>query len=152
MEPLATVLVAVAGPLGVTLGWWLGRRAEREREAREERKSAYVAFIKAAAAYRNAEPADRQRIRADRWAALAELILVAPPAVVQEAWSLVGVGDGLLDEDPTHAQEIYRRMGQHFMAIGRLARRDLGIPADPFVDRILADRGDPEPGPSGGTS
>ena len=28
-----TLLVAIAGPVGITLGWWLGKRSERERTA-----------------------------------------------------------------------------------------------------------------------
>jgi hypothetical protein len=32
---LLAVLVAVAGPVGVTLGWWLGRRGQRERQGGE---------------------------------------------------------------------------------------------------------------------
>jgi len=37
LTPIAvtTVLVAIAGPLGITLGWWLGRRGERERQQRD---------------------------------------------------------------------------------------------------------------------
>ena len=31
---MASVLVAIAGQLGITLGWWLGRRGERERQQR----------------------------------------------------------------------------------------------------------------------
>ena len=45
-----TILVAIAGPVGITLGWWLGKRSERERTAREERKSAFVAFTTAGVA------------------------------------------------------------------------------------------------------
>jgi membrane protein YqaA with SNARE-associated domain len=46
LAPVAflTILVAIAGSVGITLGWWLGKGSERERTAREERKSAYVAF------------------------------------------------------------------------------------------------------------
>jgi hypothetical protein len=144
--PLATILVALAGPVGVTLGWWLGRRAERERQARDERKSAYVAFIKAAAAYRNAARAERLKMQTDRWGALAELILVAPPPLFEEAWSLVAAGDGLLAPELGDAkeQEIYRQMAQHFMAFGRLARQDLGITADPFGSRVIGGGGDPD--------
>src|SRR4051794_34777214 len=94
--PLTTVLVAIAGPLGIALGWWLAQRAERERRAREERKSAYIAFIKAAATYRNADGPDRRRIATERWGSVAELILVAPAAVFREALSLSEIGDELL--------------------------------------------------------
>jgi hypothetical protein len=81
----ASLLVAIAGPLGISLGWWLGRRGERERQGREEQKSAYVAFVRAAITFRNATDDERSEIRADRWAALAEIVLVAPPEVVEAA-------------------------------------------------------------------
>ena len=88
MAPIAllTLLVAIAGPIGVSLGWWLGRRGERERQGREERRSAYVAFVHASIRYRNADSdEDRRELRDERWAALAEIVLVAPPSVVQAA-------------------------------------------------------------------
>jgi hypothetical protein len=61
-----TILVAIAGPVGITLGWWLEKRSEHERMAREERKSAYVAFTTAAVLYRNSDDAERQRRRNER--------------------------------------------------------------------------------------
>ena len=67
---VTTVLVAIAGALGITLGWWLGRRGERERQQREERKSAYVAFVHAAIRYRNAPDLsadDRHAVYIDMW-------------------------------------------------------------------------------------
>ena len=45
--------------------------------AREERKSAYVAFVSAAILYRNADDAERQRRRNERWEAFAVPLVVA---------------------------------------------------------------------------
>lgn len=101
MAPVAllTLLVAVAGPVGVTLGWWLGRRGERERQGREERKSAYVAFVHAAIRYRQADDDEERRgLRDERWSALAEIVLIAPPPIVQAAAYMVTTGDRLLTE------------------------------------------------------
>lgn len=143
--PLTTLLVAIAGPVGVTLGWWLARRSEHQREAREERKSAYVEFIKAAVVYRNADAKDRPALRNDRWAALATLILVAPPKVFEEAWQLVGLGEKLLDhaEDDPELLPVYREMWERFSTFSRLARSDLGIKADPFSGRTPVPVDDP---------
>jgi hypothetical protein len=96
MAPVAllTLLVAVAGPVGVTLGWWLGRRGERERQGREERKSAYVAFVHAAIRYRQADDDEERRgVRDERWSALAEIVLIAPPPIVRAAAYMVTTGD-----------------------------------------------------------
>jgi hypothetical protein len=140
MEPLPAfaiaVVAAVAGPLGVTLGWWLGRKGERERQGREERKSAYLAFVRAAIRYRNADDAEtRHTLRDERWAALAELILVAPPRVVQAAAYMVSTGDRLLDPSLTVDQRraTLREMWENNVSFTRLARMDLGVgAADPF--------------------
>jgi hypothetical protein len=138
LAPVAiiTVLVAVAGPVGVTLGWWLGRRGERERQAREERKSAYVAFVHAAIRYRNAADDDaRQGLRDERWSALAEIIIVAPPAVVQAAAYMVSTGERLLTGSLTHEQRltVFQEMWDNNLRFTRLARTDLGLDAaDPF--------------------
>src|ERR1700741_4012721 len=93
----ASLLVAIAGPLGVSLGWWLGRRGERERQGREERERAYVDFVRAAIRFRTATDEERSQIRQDRWAAFAEIVLVAPPDVVEAASYHVSAGDRLLD-------------------------------------------------------
>jgi hypothetical protein len=141
---VATFLVAVAGPLGVTLGWWLGRRGERERQLREERKAAYVEFVRAAIRFRNASDEERRTIREERWAALAEIVLVAPPAVVEAASHQVSSGDRLLNP-PLSAEDrssIYREMWDRNRAFTRLARVDLRVgAADPFeaLEPILDD-------------
>lgn len=140
MEPLPAlaiaVLAAVAGPVGVTLGWWLGRKGERERQGREERKSAYLAFVRAAIRYRNADNAEkRHALRDERWAALAELILVAPPRLVQAAAYMVSTGDRLMDPAITVDQRraTLREMWDNNVTFTRLARADLGVgAADPF--------------------
>src|SRR4026207_876308 len=93
----ASLLVAIAGPLGISLGWWLGRRGERERKGRGERKSASVAFARAAITFRNATVEVRHEIRGDRSAALAEIVLVAPPDVVEAASYHISTGDRLLE-------------------------------------------------------
>jgi len=77
------------------LGWWLGRRSERDRTAREERKSAYLAFTTSAINYRNADDEERLRRRNERWEAFAVLTLVAPPQAVRSAAHLLATGDRL---------------------------------------------------------
>jgi hypothetical protein len=128
----ASVLVAVAGPLGVTLGWWLGRRGERERQQREERKSAYVAFVHAAIRFRNAKDEVRVEIREERWAALAEIVLVAPPEIVEAASYQVSAGDRILAPALSAAEReaVYREMWERNRAFTRLARTDLHIAGD----------------------
>jgi hypothetical protein len=131
LTPVAftTILVAIAGPVGITLGWWLGKRSERERTAREERKSAYVAFTTAAIQYRNSDDDERRAHRNERWEALAVLTLVAPPALVQSAAHLVAAGDRLLDPDidadARHA--IYAEVWEHIDRFTQLARMDLRV-------------------------
>ena len=138
MAPVAllTLLVAVAGPVGVTLGWWLGRRGERERQGREERKSAYVAFVHAAIRYRQADDGEERRgLRDERWSALAEIVLIAPPPVVQAAAYMVTTGDRLLTETIGSEERIatFQEMWQNNLHFTRLARTDLGVDiADPF--------------------
>ena len=132
---LTTVLVAVAGPLGITLGWWLGRRGERERQQREERKSAYVDFVHASIRYRNAKDEERPDLRLERWAALAEIVLVAPPAIVQAASYQVTTGDRLLRPDLSadDRHEVFVDMWERNRTFTRLARTDLGVgAADPW--------------------
>ena len=132
----ATVVVAIAGPVGITLGWWLGKRAERERTAREERKSAYVAFTTAAIQYRNSDDDERRRRRNERWEAFAVLTLVAPPAMVQSAAHLVAGGDKLLDPDldADGRQAIYAEMWEHITRFTRHAREDQRVgDADAFA-------------------
>jgi hypothetical protein len=135
--PLTTLLVAIAGPVaGVTLGWWLGRRTERERQAREERKSAYVAFVHAAIRYRNADDDEERRtLHDERWAALAEIVLVAPPPIVQAAAYMVSTGDRLLNKalEPDERSATFREMWENNVQFTRLARSDLRVgAADPF--------------------
>jgi hypothetical protein len=131
LAPLAavTILVALAGPLGIVLGWWLGRRGERERQQRDERKSAYVAFVHALIRYRNASDEERRLIREERWAALSEIVIVAPPEIVQAVSYQVATGDRLLDPaltgDDRHA--IYLEMWEQNREFTRLARTDLGV-------------------------
>jgi hypothetical protein len=131
LTPVAftTILVAIAGPVGITLGWWLGKRSERERTAREERKSAYVAFTTVAIQYRNSDDEERRARRNERWAAFAELTLVAPPALVQSAAYLVAAGDRLLDPDvdADTRRAIYAEVWQHIDRFTRLARTDLRV-------------------------
>jgi hypothetical protein len=124
-----TILVAIAGPVGITLGWWLGKRSEHERMAREERKSAYVAFTSAAIQYRNSDDAERRRRRNERWEALSVLTLVAPPAVVQSAAYLVAAGDKLLDPDigRDERRSIYAEVWEHINRFTQLARTDLRV-------------------------
>jgi hypothetical protein len=132
---LLTILVAIAGPVGVTLGWWLGRRGERERQGREERKAAYVAFVHAAIRFRNAaDEQERRSIRDERWSALSEILLVAPPSVVQSAAYMVSTGDRLLTSlGPEERTETLHEMWDNNLRFTRLARTDLGVEtADPF--------------------
>jgi hypothetical protein len=124
-----TILVAIAGPVGITLGWWLGKRSEHERVAREERKSAYVAFVSAAIVYRNSDDTERGTRRNERWEALAVLTLVAPPALVQSAAHLVAAGDQLLDPDIDRdgRRAIYAEIWGHIDRFTQLARADLRV-------------------------
>jgi hypothetical protein len=131
LTPVAftTILVAIAGPVGITLGWWLGKRSEHQRMEREERKSAYVAFITSAILYRNADDAERREHRNDRWEALSVLQLVAPPDVFRSAVFLVAGGDQLLDPeiDEGGRRAIYADIWEHINQFTRLARADLGV-------------------------
>jgi len=124
-----TILVAIAGPVGITLGWWLGKRSERERTAREERKSAYVAFTTAAIQFRNSDDEERRQRRNERWEAFAVLTLVAPPTMVEIAAHMVAAGDRLLDPDIDDVQRraIYADLWQHIDRFTHLARSDLHI-------------------------
>jgi hypothetical protein len=148
MEPalLIALLAAVAGPIGVSLGWWLGRRGERERQGREERKSAYAAFLGAAIRYRFADSDDERRaIRDERWAGLSEVILVAPPQVVQRAAYWVSTGDRLLDPGltPEQRRATFDELWANNVAFTRLARADLGVeaanPFEGFQPRVTED-------------
>src|SRR3954447_26315446 len=146
----ASFLVAIAGPLGITLGWWLGRRGERERQLREERKSAYVDFVHAAIRFRNAPDEQRPEIRQERWAALAEIVLVAPPPVVEAASYLVATGERLLEPDLSTDDRaaVYQGMWDRNRAFTRLAREDLRVgAADPFagMQPVIGDRIDFRP-------
>ena len=138
MEPAfaIAILAAIGGPIGVCLGWWLGRRGERERQGREERKSAYLAFVRAAIRYRNADSVEERRaLRDERWAALAEVVLVAPPVVVQAAAYMVSTGERLLDATLTSEESLatFGEMWDNNVRFTRLARTDLGVGvADPF--------------------
>jgi hypothetical protein len=124
-----TVLLAIAGPVGITLGWWLGKRSEHERLGREERKSAYVAFTSAAVLYRNSDDAERRSRRNERWEALSVLTLVAPPAIVRSAAYLVAAGDKLLDPDVDGdgRRAIYAEVWEHIGRFTQLARADLRV-------------------------
>lgn len=146
----ASLLVAIAGPLGVSLGWWLGRRGERERQGREERKSAYVAFVRAAITFRNATDEVRREIRGDRWAALAEIVLVAPPDVVEAASYHISTGDRLLEPglSADERQAVFVELWQRNRAFTRLARIDLRIDtADPWerMEPVVGERLDFNP-------
>jgi hypothetical protein len=137
LAPVAalTLLVAVAGPVGIVLGWWLGRRGERERVMREERRNAYVAYVRAAIRFRNASDAERIAIREERWAALAEIVLVAPPDVVRAASLHVASGDRLLEAGLSEQdrQAILIEIWERNKAFTQLARADLQVgEADPF--------------------
>ena len=85
---VTTLVLAIAGPVGIVLGWWLGRRAERDKTGRDERKNAYVRFTSASIKFRNADDAERVRRRDERWEALAVLTMVAPPAAVRIAGNM----------------------------------------------------------------
>jgi hypothetical protein len=133
---ITTLLVALAGPLGITLGWWLGRRGERERLQREERKAAYVAFVHAAIRFRFSTDERRREIRDERWAALSEIVLVAPPSVVEAASYQVSWGERILDPGltPADRQAVYEGMWERNVAFSRVARTDLRVgDADPWV-------------------
>ncbi len=141
----ASLLVALAGPLGITLGWWLGRRGERERQMRDERKAAYVAFVHAAIRFRNATDEERRHIREERWAALAEIVLVAPADVVAAASYQVATGERLLDAGLTADAriEVLRALWERNRAFTRLARTDLRVgDVDPFagIEPVVGDR------------
>jgi hypothetical protein len=131
LAPVAflTILVAIAGPVGITLGWWLGKRSERERTAREERKAAYVAFTTAAIKFRNSDDAERRQRRNERWEAFAVLTLVAPPALVEIAAHMAAEGEKLLDPDIGAAgrRAVYATLWQHIDRFTQLARSDLRI-------------------------
>ena len=134
---MASVLVAIAGPLGITLGWWLGRRGERERQQREERKGAYVDFVRASIRFRNATDDERREIREERWAALSEIVLVAPPEVVQAASVHITTGDRLLEPGLSRddRQAVLLDLWERNRAFTRLARQDLRVgAADPWED------------------
>ncbi len=124
-----TILVAIAGPIGITLGWWLGKRSERERTAREERKSAYLAFTTAAIQFRNSDDEERRQRRNERWEAFSVLTLVAPPGLVQIAARMVAEGDRLLDPgiDDAGRRAIYSDLWQDIARFTQLARSDLRI-------------------------
>ena len=142
----ASVLVAVAGPLGITLGWWLGRRGERERQLREERKAAYVDFVRAAIRFRNAESDEQRRvIREERWAALAEIVLVAPPPIVEAASYLVAAGERLLEPglSPDDRIATFQALWERNRTFTRVARTDLRVgAADPFeaMEPVVGER------------
>src|SRR3954471_3612431 len=128
MDPVLMIALraAIAGPTGVSLGWWLGRRGERDRTGREERKSAYAAFLGAAIRYRFATDEERRVIRDERWAGLSEVILVAPPEVVQRAAYWVSTGDRLLVPGltPEQRRETLDELWKNNVAFTRLARAD----------------------------
>lgn len=126
--------MAIAGPTGITLGWWLGRRSEREKALREERRNAYSEFIRTILAFRSADPVKRREIRGERWAAFAVLVIVAPAPVVQAAWALVSVQERLLDDETDaealkSAQDSVWKWASRFV---QLARADLGVAGGPF--------------------
>jgi hypothetical protein len=142
---VATFLVALAGPVGITLGWWLGRRGEHARTLREERKAAYVAFVHAVIRFRNAPDDERRAIREERWAALSEIVIIAPPPIVQAASVHVATGDRLLNPDLSadDRARIYRALWDGNLAFTRLAREDLRVgAADPFkgLEPIVGER------------
>ena len=142
---VATFLVALAGPIGISLGWWLGRRGEHARTLREERKGAYVAFVHAAIRFRNAPDDERRLIREERWAALSEIVLIAPPAIVQVASLQVAAGDRLLNSELSADDRAatYRTLWERNLTFTRLARQDLRVGAlDPFegLEPIVGER------------
>ena len=153
-----TILVAIAGPVGITLGWWLGKRSERERTAREERKSAYVAFTTAAIQFRNSNDEVRRQRRNERWEAFAVLTLVGPPTMVEIAAHMVAAGDRLLDPDvdDTQRRAIYTDLWQHIDRFTQLARNDLRIDdndafaaLEPVIGDRLSFEHRPVPDPTG---
>ena len=79
--------------------------------------------------YRNATDDERKRLREERWAALAEIVLVAPPSVVQAASYQVATGDRLLDTTlgGDARQQVYVDMWERNRVFTRLARADLGL-------------------------
>ena len=127
-----TIVVAVAGPIGITLGWWLGKRSERDRVEREERKSAYAAFTGAAIRYRNSDDSERVRRRNERWEAFAVLTLVAPPELIRSAAHLVAGGDQLLDPslDEERRRAIYVEMWSQIGRFTQLACANLQVGVD----------------------
>ncbi|HEY3522938.1 MAG TPA: hypothetical protein VGK63_04490 [Candidatus Limnocylindrales bacterium] len=144
---LTTVLVALAGPLAVALGWWLGRRGERERTLREERKEAYIAFVHAAFRFRFCTDEQRREIRDERWGALARVVLVAPPPVAEAASYQVSWGERLLEPGlgPADRQLVYAGMWERNRAFMRAARTDLNVgDADPWegIEPIIGERVD----------
>jgi len=97
--------------------------------------SAHVAFVHALIRYRNATDEERRRIREERWAALAEIVLVAPPDVVAAASYQVATGERLLDPGlaPDARQAVCMEMWERNRAFTRLARTDLRVgAADPW--------------------
>jgi len=160
LAPVAflTILVAIAGPVGITLGWWLGKRSERERTAREERKTAYVAFTTTAIKYRNSNDEERRQRRNERWEAFAVLTLVAPPALVEIAARMVAAGDRLLDPaiDDAKRRAIYAELWHHIDRFTQLARTDLRIDdidafaaLNPVIGERLSFEQRPVPDPTG---
>ena len=153
-----TILVAIGGPVGITLGWWLGKRSERERTAREERKSAYVAFTTTAIKYRNSNDEERRQRRNERWEAFAVLTLVAPPTLVEIAARMVAAGDRLLDPaiDDAKRRAIYAELWHHIDRFTQLARTDLRIDdidafaaLNPVIGERLSFEQRPVPDPTG---
>jgi hypothetical protein len=142
----ATLVVALAGPVGITLGWWLGRRATREQSTRDERKKAYVAYTSAAIRYRNADSDEKRReVRDERWAALSEVVLVAPPDVVQAAAYHIAAAEQLLEPGLTDDQRlaVHREIWDRHVRFTELARRDLGLgETNPFegMRPVIAER------------
>jgi len=153
---VTTLVLAIAGPVGIVLGWWLGRRAERDKTGRDERKNAYVRFTSASIKFRNADDAERVRRRDERWEALAVLTMVAPPAAVRIAGNMAAAGERLLDPglDEDGRNSIYEELWRDINEFTRIARADLKIEdVDAFAglkwvpgDRLTFDR--PSPGSS----
>jgi hypothetical protein len=126
---VTTIVLALAGPVGIGLGWWLGRRAERDRTGREERKAAYVRFTTSSMKFRNSSYEDRLRIRDQRWEALAVLTMVAPPSAVRVAANMAAGGERLLDPDLSQDERnaIYQRLWQGINEFTQMARADLHV-------------------------
>src|SRR4029078_24541 len=106
-----------------------------ERQQREERKSAYVAYVRASIRFRNAKAEERHEIREERWAAFSEIVLVAPPAVVEAASYHITAGDRLLEPglSPHDVQSVLVDIWAPQRAFTRLARMDIRVgAADPF--------------------